>query len=148
MPLDLSSVETVEHSLSQSEPDVGRQDPDENVVYNDDSEMSSFSPLPEHNRHEVDAARDRLSQVQHSLQWPNIDNTPLSEFCTPYLASLACPSLFPDRKGDPTNPSIIRDVPFSDKIEHLIRFAEKENGKWVYHFASYPRFSYWALNMI
>ena len=39
-------------------------------------------------------------------------------------------------------------MPLSEKIKHLIKFAEKVDGKWVYRFASHPRFSYWAFNMI
>lgn len=50
--------------------------------------------------------------------------------------------------GDPTNQALVRDVPLFEKIKHLIKFAKKIDGKWVYHFASHPRFSYWAFNMI
>ena len=47
---------------------------------------------------------------------PEIDigSTPLSEFNTPYLASLAFPTLFPDTKGDPTNPAIVREISRSE----------------------------------
>ena len=41
-----------------------------------------------------------------------------------------------------------RDVPFCKGIQHLIKYAENINGNMVYRFASHPRFSYWALNMI
>jgi hypothetical protein len=33
-------------------------------------------------------------------------------------------------------------------LKHLIKFAELINGKRIYRFASHPRFSYWAFNMI
>ena len=57
--------------------------------------------------------------------------------------------MFPDGKGDPTNPCLHRDVPFNDRIKHLLKFAETTvNGKFYFRFASHPRFSYWALNMI
>ena len=39
-------------------------------------------------------------------------------------------------------------MPLAERIKHLIKFAEKIDGKWVYRFASHPRFSYWAFNMI
>ena len=29
-----------------------------------------------------------------------------------------------------------------------MKFAEKKDGKFFYHFATHPRFPYWALNMI
>ena len=61
---------------------------------------------------------------------------------------MAFPTLFPDGKGDSTNQALLRDVPLSEKFKHLIKFAEKVDGKWVYRFASHPRFSYWAFNMI
>ena len=35
-----------------------------------------------------------------------------------------------------------------ESIKHLIKFAECVDGKWVYRFASHPRFAYWALNMV
>ena len=61
---------------------------------------------------------------------------------------MAFPTLFPDGKGDPTNQGLLRDVPFQERIKHLLKFAEIIDGKWVYRFANHPRFSYWALNMI
>ena len=29
-----------------------------------------------------------------------------------------------------------------------VKFAENVDGKWIYRFATHPRFSYWAFNMI
>ncbi len=50
---------------------------------------------------------------------------------------MAFPTLFPDGKGDPTN----NDTEgFAQKVKHLIKFAEKLEGKWVYRFAAHPRF--------
>ena len=51
-------------------------------------------------------------------------------------------------KGDPTNPALYREISLSNKIQHLIKFAEFVDEKWVYRFASHPRLSYWALDMI
>ena len=61
---------------------------------------------------------------------------------------MAFPTLFPDGKGDPTNQALTRDVSLLNRVRHLIKFAEKVNGKWVYRFARHARFSYWAFNMI
>ena len=74
--------------------------------------------------------------------------TPLNEYTTPFLATLAFPTLFPDGKGDPTNPRLQRDISFSNRIQHLLKYSENIDGKRVYRFCSHPRFSYWALNMI
>ena len=46
------------------------------------------------------------------------------------------------------NQALTRDVNILDRVRHLIKFAEKVNGKWVYRFAKHPRISYWAFNMI
>lgn len=73
---------------------------------------------------------------------------PLNEYTTPFLATMAFPCLFPDGKGDPTNPALFREISLSNKIQHLIKFSEFVDEKWVYRFASHPRFSYWALDMI
>ena len=67
---------------------------------------------------------------------------------------MAFPTLFPDGKGDPTNSALFCDtsdsttMSFAAKLKHLIKFSEKINGKWVYRFASHPRFAYWAYNML
>ena len=47
-------------------------------------------------------------------------NSPLNEYVTPYLATMAFPTLFPDGKGDPTNPAIL------EKVKHLIKFQRKK----------------------
>ena len=61
---------------------------------------------------------------------------------------MAFPTLFPDGKGEPTNPATIRNITLKEKIKHLIKFAEKKGSGWSYRFANHPRFSYWALNMV
>ena len=40
----------------------------------------------------------------------DIGSTPFNEFSTPYLASLAFPTLFPDSRGDPTDNEQIRHI--------------------------------------
>ena len=86
---------------------------------------------------------------QQPLQWPVEEGAnPLSEYDTPFLASMAFPTLFPDCLGDPTNQATLRNVSFQDRIKHLLKFSEYVNGKRIYRFASHPRFAYWSLNMI
>ena len=48
-----------------------------------------------------------------------------------FLATFAFPTLFPDGKGDPTNPCLQRDISFGNIIQHLLKYAEKVHGKWV-----------------
>lgn len=148
VPEDLISVET-ENDDSDSFTGLCPQN-DEDVVYNKESEMSSFLPIPQCHQQEIEAVQRQLScnhNTQH-IPWPTVDNEPINEYLTPFLAPMAFPTLFPDGRGDPTNPSLYQDVPLADQIKHLLKFGEKNDGKWIYRFASHPRFAYWALNMI
>ena len=61
--------------------------------------------------------------------WPTVEHQPLNEYQTPYLATTTFPTLFPDGKGDPTNQALLSDVPLPEKIKHLMKFAQKINGK-------------------
>ena len=47
------------------------------------------------------------------------------------------PTLFPDGKGDPKNLSLHQGVPLGEAIKHLLKYEEKKDGKWIYHFACY-----------
>ena len=114
--------------------------------------MRSFLPSKVKKAKEADLTK---SEVLNTKTEVDIGSSPLNEFNTPYLASLAFPTLFPDTKGDPTNPAIIREIAksetenFADKLKHLIKFAEiDDKGKWFYRFASHPRFSFWGFNML
>ena len=77
-------------------------------------------------------------------QEKSIEDKPLNKHSISGLATLAFPTLFPDGKGDPTNPCLHRDLPFNERIKHLLKFADTINGKFYFRFASHPRFSYWA----
>ena len=118
--------------------------PDEDVVNNSSCEMSSFLPAGQQQQQEIEAIRNQLF-TQEPIQLPTIsDHEPLNEYQTPFLATTAFPTLFLVGRGDPTNQALLRDVPLQERIKHLIKFGENIDGKWVYHFASHPRFSYWA----
>lgn len=148
VPPDLLSVETESTDDSDTcNPDLGLQNEDE-IVYNGNTEMSSFLPIPDCQQKEIEAVREQLSRKATHIAWPTVDNEPINEYLTPFLATLAFPTLFPDGKGDPTNPALHRDLSLGERVEHLLKFGEYNNGKWQYRFASHPRFAYWALNMI
>ena len=115
-------------------------------MYNCYTDSSSLLQTNKTQQQEVDFIHQRLFQGQ--LDWPTLGSTPLNEYVTPFLATMAFPTLFPDGKGDPTNPATIRNVTFREKIKHLIKFAEQRDNRWIYRFANHPRFSYWALNML
>ncbi len=148
---DLMTVETDNDMISDDNcsADVGppTDNPSEDIVYNDSTEMSSFLPVGEQQQQEMEAVRNQLSENE-PMQWPSVENNPLNEYQVSHLATMAFPTLFPDGKGDPTNEGLLRDVPLQERIKHLLKFAEIIDGKWVYRFANHPRFSYWAFNMI
>ena len=148
-PLDVLMVETDDNTSDNNEPDLSppTDNPSEDQVYNESTEMSSFLPVGEQQEQEIDAVRQQLSG-DDPMSWPTVDNQPLNEYQTPFLATMAFPTLFPNGKGDPTNQALTRDVSLLERIRHLIKFAENVNGKWVYRFACHPRFFYWAFNMI
>ena len=127
-------------------PDFGPVTSEEDIVYDSNTDSSSFLPVNDTHQQEIDFIRNNLSQGQ--INWPTLGNSPLNEYVTPYLATMAFPTLFPDGKGDPTNPAILKNATLKEKVKHLIKFAEKKDSKWIYRFANHPRFSYWALNMI
>ena len=151
VPPDLMAVET-EHEISSDDSetaDLGppSENPSDDRVYNDSTEMNSFLPVGEQQEQEIEAVRNQLSSNE-PMAWPTVENEPLNEYQISHLATMAFPTLFPDGKGDPTNQALLRDVPLHEKIKHLLKFAENNDGKWVYRFANHPRFSYWAFNMI
>ena len=119
---------------------------DSEIVYDDNTNTNSFLPRTNNNQLEIDAIQAELNAGH--MNWPSIESSPINEYSTHYLATMAFPTLFPDGKGDPTNPCLVRDVTLGNRIQHLLKFAENIDGSWVYRFARHPRFSYWALNMI
>ena len=149
VPQEILSIETDECSIMDNlkcSPDRGPRESEDDIVYDCYTDSSSLLPTNSNQQQEVDFIHRQVLQGQ--ADWPTLENNPLNEYVTPFLATMAFPTLFPDGKGDPTNPAIIRNVTLSDKIKHLIKFAEQKNNGWMYRFANHPRFSYWALNMI
>jgi len=123
----------------------------EENLYDSNTEMGSFVPTKVKAKMEKDIIKDTVFNKAETVK---IGKEALSEFKTEYLATMAFPTLFPDGKGDPTNFSTRKSISkseteaFSEKVKHLIRFAELIDGKWVYRYASHPRFGFWAYNML
>ena len=150
IPANLMTVETENEIISNDDvmSDLGppTENPSEDIVYNNLTDMNSFLPVGEQQEQEIEAVRNQLS-ANEPMPWPAIESEPLNEYQIS-LATMAFPTLFPDGKGDPTNQSILRNVPLQERIKHLLKFAEFIDSNWVYRFAKHPRFSYWAFNMI
>ena len=70
--------------------------------------MNSFLPVGEQQKQKLDIVRHEFAEDE-LMNWPSVDNQPLNEYQTPYLATMAFPTLFPDGKGDPTNQAFPRD---------------------------------------
>lgn len=82
------------------------------------------------------------------VPYPPRDYDPLSEFSTPYLGSMAFPTLFPLGAGDPWALSRHSDATSQlMKFRHLLRYAEHFNEKLECRFAQHPRFVLWLYNI-
>ena len=145
--------ENSDNDDSDSEcPDFGPIQDEDDRVYDANTEMGSFIPSKINSKCQNKIISDEVLGNSHA-EWV-IGDQPYNEFTTDSLASLAFPTLFPDGKADPTNAATIRTVSksdteiFAEKLKHLIKFAEKINGKWYYRFASHPRFAFWGYNML
>lgn len=141
-PDDLQIVETNETEFQNIETRANTSDDsDEDQLINNETKTSSFLPHNENGKLEKDAILSEIGTGK--INWPTLEDKPLNEYTISGLATLAFPTLFPDGKGDPTNPCLHRDVPFNERIKRLLKFAERTvNGKFYFRFASHPRFSY------
>lgn len=119
IPTDLVTVECNDEIVSdeviEAEGEEPTENADEDIVYNQSAEMSSFLPVAEQQQKEIQAIRNQICGNE-PINWPSVDNQPLNEYQTPFLATMAFLTLFPDGKGDPTNPSILRDIPLNEKL--------------------------------
>ena len=89
--------------------------------------MNTFLPIPECQLQEINAIQQKLSSTDNQhIAWPTVDNEPMNEYLTPFLATMAFPTLFPDGKGDPTNSSLNRDVQSGERIKHLLNMQKRK----------------------
>ena len=127
---------------------------DQDLVFDENTEMRSFLPLQDDIQKEKDLITEKIKTCTSEKYPWQIGDYPFNEFRTEYLATMSFPTLFPDGIADPTSQATVRNISnndtesFAQKIKHLIRFAEHVNGKWVYRLASHPRFAYWAYNIL
>ena len=74
-----------------------------------ENDSRSFLPYPIREGMEDSVIRSTISGNDH-IQWPSIGEHAVNEFATPFLATMAFPTLFPYGTGDPTNPGRQRSV--------------------------------------
>ena len=146
--LSIPSITLNEPTNTAEEYDCGPNEDQEKIAI---IETSSFLPSTTNKQ---PTEQTRLQDSLKSCGTIDIKQDPPSEFKTSCIASLAFPTLFPDTDGDPINHYTIRSIGRNDleifdaKLKHLIKFAEKRKGKWVYRFASHTRLDYWAYNIL
>jgi hypothetical protein len=106
IPNELKVIESVNEDVG-SEDDIGEDSSIdyEEIVYNESTETSSVIPDIGNDQLECEAIRTAL--LNNKIDWPELEEKPLNEYTTPFLATMAFPTLFPDGKGDPTNPCLI-----------------------------------------
>ena len=126
VPEDLLTVQTENDNEESSDstdvsaPDRHPYQSEDDILYNKETEVSSFLPIPQLKAPEIQAVQQELL---NTIDSPTVGSEAFSEFKTPYLAAMAFPTLFPDGEGDPTNPQIHHDVSFAEKIKHLIKIG-------------------------
>ena len=154
MPMNMEFKSSGDENSDDEEeilPDMGpNSEENDEKIYDCNTELGSFIPTKVNFRKEKDILNDSVLKPEKI----KVGKNALNEFTTEYLPSMAFPTLFPDGKGDPTNFSTRRLISksdtecFSEKIKHLIKFAEFIEGKWIFRFAAHPRFGFWAYNML
>ena len=103
--------------------------------------------MPQGVQREEDSIRQSIAG-SNILDWPELGQSGINEFCAEGLATQVFPTLFPFGRGDPTTKGRHQPVTLSDAFKHLIRYCDKSpDGCDRWRFASHPRFPYWALNM-
>ena len=126
IPQDL---QTVEDPQSNREQDISEEHTEEEIP----QQSHSFLSLPQgHQQYEQDAIRTLINGVD-PLDWPSNDGDPIKEFSTEGLASMAFPTLFPYRRGDPTKRTRPREVLLTEGFKHLTKYAElSTNGTFTW----------------
>ena len=154
--VDLSGSQVAEETSVASNEHVYLYDagpPAENteVALKKSMELTSMIPSQDNLNTED---KNIVMNIQSKFGW-TLGETPLNEFQTQFLATMAFPTLFPDRIGDSTSNITLRNISenetesFSLKLKHLIKFGELDlNQQWNFRFASHPRFAYWAFNLL
>jgi len=105
VPNDLQSIDTNVENNSDNNTNIDVRSEEEEHVFYENTETSSFLPEVTNVQLEHDAIKNDL-KFADKLKWPTIENEPLNEYTTPFLATMAFPTLFSDGKGDPTNPAL------------------------------------------
>ena len=101
VPVNLQTINTQSNDYTINDTDTDNDTDDSEVVYNNRTETSSFLPHCNNDKLETNAIYRELHCPR--MNWPSIKNEPLNEYITPFLGTMAFPTLCPDGKGDPTN---------------------------------------------
>jgi hypothetical protein len=112
--------------------------------------MGPYNAFVEEPVRQLEADNVRSFFQQGNMDWPAMDQTPLSEFRTEKLASMCFLKLFPLGEADPTNKVRLMEVSEQEATAHLLRYAELDpiSGEMYYPFAEHERFMFWMNDRI
>jgi len=105
---------------------------------------SSFIPTIPNRNIEIQEIRHYLQSYNHhsatTIQWPPISLSPINEYNTEGLLSMAFPTLFPTGAALPNQPRI-KTVQLHEYALHLLHYHDNRFGK-------HPRFRYYIYNLM
>ena len=88
--------------LSNNDTDINIDNMDVNIDLSEHN-CTSFIPTPQREQTELESIHSIINNTNIPISWPPVSQTPLSEFDTEGLATMAFPTLFPYYgTGDPT----------------------------------------------
>ena len=109
-----------------------------------DIQPSSFVPILPNSCNELDRIHAYLhstnSKSTNSIDWPTISLSPINEYTTEGLFSMAFPTLFPTGIAMIAQPRITK-VELHEYACHLLRYHDNRFGQ-------HPRFRYYIYNML
>jgi len=134
-----NTTETIVH-LSLEQPHELTEDSTDPSV----NQTSSFVPIIPNTNTEIQEICHYLHAYNHqsdtTIEWPTIGLSPVNEYNTEVLLSMAFPTLFPTGAAMPNQPRI-KAVQLHEYALHLIRYYDNRFGK-------HPCFRYYIYNLM
>ena len=125
IPTELQQIDT--DGDEDSVPALPQGPPLDTYTDNGEAEIcqtNSFLPVPQGVQREEDSIRQSIAG-SNILDWPELGQRVINEFCTEGLATQVFPTPFPFGRGDPTTTGRHRPVTLSDDFKHLICYCDK-----------------------
>ena len=125
IPCDISRLQETNSEVDQNLHLSGSNsdsdsDAESNVVYQKDTQTSSFLSFQQNEKHEHEIIKDKLAEK--TISWP------------PILSNNGISNIASRWKKRSNFPNLNRNVPFNSAIKHLLKFGQFKNGQWNYRF--------------